>query len=174
MSKTFLLALCALIRFGSLQLAHSGEITPSVELQIRGQQIVLTEQAQKQLREQALQLVETSNFHSDPGDKYHFFTLHDVQSDYRKEVAGKFLLISFPAPMKIQSRGGELMVAEIVVGLNRPDFASSLFTIDETGRIIAHTKYSGERCIEILKVIKQFINFTENEAPHPTPEASPK
>jgi len=150
------LILFALFLNGYLHSARSAEAATTVELQSQGKPIELSESAHKPLHEQALQLVRTSNFHSDPGDEYHIFTRRAVQSDYRKTVAGKFLVITFATPQKITTVGGEITVAEIVVGLNRDDYASSLFTIDESGRVIGHSKYSGERCIEILKTLKHF------------------
>ena len=150
------LILFALFLNGPLHSARSAEAATTVELQSQGKLIELSESAHKPLHEQALQLLRTSNFHSDPGDEHHIFTLRAVQNDYRKTVAGKFLVITFATPQKISTVGGEITVAEIIVGLNRNDYASSLFTVDESGRVIGHAKYSGERCIEILKTVKQF------------------
>ena len=152
------LIIFVLLLNGYLYPARADETAPAVELQSRGKHMALSESALKPLFEQALQLVKTSNFHSDPGDEHHIFTLRGVQSDYRKTVAGKFLVITFTTPQKITTVGGEITVAEIIVGLNRDDCASSLFTIDESGRVIGHAKYSGERCIEILKAIKQLTH----------------
>jgi hypothetical protein len=49
-------------------------------------------------------------------------------------------------------------VAEIVIGLNRNDYASSLFTVDESGAVVGHAKYSGERCVEIMKAVTQYTH----------------
>ena len=154
----FHIVLCALLLNGVLQIAHAEEVPPSVELQARDKQVPLSEAAQQKLRQQALALVETSNFHSGPGDTEHIFSLPDVQREYRKTVAGKFLLISFPNPQKISTTGGEIAVTEIIVGLNRDDYASSLFTIDASGTVVGHAKYDGGRCIELLKTVKQFVH----------------
>ena len=143
---------------GYLQTTRASEALPSVELHLQDKQASLTEPAQQQLHQQALQLLETSNFHSGPGDKYHFFTLLDVESEYRKTVMGKFLVITFPTPQKITTVGGEITVLEIIVGLNGNDYASSLFTIDDSGRVIEHSKYSGTLSIEILKTAKHFVH----------------
>lgn len=144
-----------LLLIGFVPLSQAGEAALA-EVHLPGKATVLPEQARPELCRQACQLVETSNFHSDPGDQYHFFTLPQVQNDYRREVAGKFLLIDFPTPPKIKTIGGEITVSEIIVGLNRDDFASSLFTIDDSGRVVGHSKYAGELCIRLLNAIKQF------------------
>lgn len=151
------LALCLLFS-GCLQTIRAGEALPLVELHFRNKQVVLTEPGQQRASRLAMQLLETSNFHSGPGDKYHMFTLSDTQRKYRQVVAGKFLLVSFPEPRKVTTIGGEIVVSEIVLGLNRDDYAMGLFTIDATGSVVAHSKYSGVHCVEILKTVKQFAN----------------
>lgn len=139
-------------------MSRASEPAPSVELHLHDRQTTLSAAGKQQLAQEALQLVKSSNFHSGPGDKYHFFTLTGVQNDYRREVAGKYLLVSFSTARAIKTTGGDVTVSEVVIGLNRNDYASSLFTIDGTGRVVAHTKYSGERCIEIFKTIKQLTD----------------
>ncbi len=150
------IVICALLLNGALQLSRAEEAPPAVELQARDKQVPLSADAQQKLRQQALMLVQTSNFHSSPDDEHHIFTLPQIQREYRKTVAGKFLLVSFARPQKIRTTGGEITVREIIVGLNRDDYASSLFTIDASGTVVGHAKYDGGSCIEILKTIKQF------------------
>lgn len=154
---------CIALLIGFAAPSWAGEAM-TAELHLPGKPTVLPEPAQRELCRQAIQLVETSNFHSDPGDQYHFFKLPQVQSDYRREVAGKFLLIDFPAPQKIETKGGEITVSEIVVGLNRDDYASNLFTIDDSGRVVGHSKYAGERCIQLLDAVKRIIRNASSEA----------
>lgn len=149
-----ILVFCTSLLVGITTPSHAAEIALA-ELHLAGKPPVLSEKGQQALCQQAIQLVETSNFHSDPGDQFHIFKLPQVQSDYRREVAGKFLLIAFSTPRKIKTIGGEITVSEIVVGLNRDDYASSLFTIDESGRVLGHAKYAGERCIQLLNAVKQ-------------------
>ena len=153
MKLTFVLCVVLLIGFSKPSQAAK---TAAVELHLPGKPSALPEPAQQELYQQAVQLVETSNFHSDPGDQYHLFKLPKVQSDYRQEVAGRFLLIVFPTPQQIKTIGGEITVSEIIVGLNRDDYASGLFTIDDSGRVIGHGKYDGGHCIQMLKAVKQF------------------
>jgi len=147
--------ICVLLASQCPTTSHADEAAPSVELHWRDRQIKLSEAAQQQLCKQAERLVHSSNFHSDPGDTYHLFTISGVQGNYRREVAGRFLLISFPTPKTIRTLSDEITVTEIVVGLNRNDYASNLFTIDDAGRVIGHSKYAGEICIEIFNTVKQ-------------------
>lgn len=121
-----------------------------------GQPIALAPESVQVLYAKAVELLESSNFNSHaPRWEWNISQLHD---DYRQSVAGKYLLISFPASQKIKSVGGELSVREIVIGLNRSDYASSLFTIDDEGRIVGHGKYSGGLCIELLQVVKKIAH----------------
>jgi hypothetical protein len=153
----FRIVVCALLLNGAFQPSRADEAPPSVELQERDKQVTLSVAAQQKLRQQALKLVQTSNFHSSPDDEHHIFTVpHQIQREYRKTVAGRFLLITFPTPQKIRTTGGEITVTEIIVGLNRDDYASGLFTIDASGAIVGHAKYDGGACIEILKTVKEF------------------
>jgi hypothetical protein len=122
-----------------------------------GKETPLTQEAFQTLYSKALELLETSNFNS----------LALVHAEYRQTVAGKYLLVSLKVPQKIKTVGGEVIVREIVIGLNRPDsvaivegvsyadYASSLFTIDDEGRVVVHEKYSGLMCIELMKLVKK-------------------
>ena len=154
MKLTSILCIALLSGFAASSQADEAATT---ELHLSGKSPVLPEPAQRELCQQAIYLVESSNFHSDPGDRYHLFTVPEVQSGYRREVAGKFLLIVFPIPQKIKTIGGEITVSEIIAGLNRNDYASSLYTIDEAGRVVGHSKYAGDRCIQLLNAVRQFI-----------------
>lgn len=131
-----------------------------------GKQTPLTHEAIQTLSSKALELLETSNFNSRTG--YLDVSIAKAQEEYRQTVSGKYLLISLKEPQKIKTIGGEVIVREIVIGLNRPDsiaivggvnyaeYASSLFTIDEEGRVVVHAKYSGPLCIELMKLVKRF------------------
>ena len=122
-----------------------------------GKQTPLTREAVQTLYSKALELLETSNFN---------FRLR-VHEEYRQTVAGKYLLVSLKEPQKIKTVGGEVSVREIVIGLNRSnsiaivegvsyaDYASSLFTIDDEGRVVVHAKFSGQMCIELMKLVKK-------------------
>ncbi len=98
----------------------------------------------------ALRLLQSSNLHSGPDDAQRIFRAAEVQAHYRKEVAGRYLLVSYPTAQSMHTVGGQVRVREIVIGLNRDDYANSLFTIDDTGRIVEHAKFSGVVCTELL------------------------
>ena len=123
-----------------------------------GKERVLSPEAVQTLFSKAAELLASSNFNSRgsrPGPDWDILRLHN---EYRQTVSGKYLLVSFKKPRKTKTIGGEVSVSEIVIGLNRPDYASALFTVDEEGRIIGHAKYSGRLCVEFLKLVRKIAD----------------
>jgi hypothetical protein len=128
-----------------------------VRLFVQDRAIAFPEAAQPRLREQLTSLLKSSNFHSGLGDKYRLFTSSGVHQDYRDAIAtGEYLLMIVSPVQKINTAGGEISVAEIVVGLRSPGAKNSVFTIDESGTIISHAKYSGEMYLELKKTVAYF------------------
>ena len=157
---TFILALLflpALTCFALEEPNRAATSKPDYTVTLRyGKQRALAPEAIQALYSKAIEVLESSNFNSRaPRWQWNISKLHQ---DYRETVAGKYLLISFPAPQKMKTVGGEISVREILIGLNRSDYASSLFTIDDEGRIVGHGKYSGGLCIELLQVVKKIAH----------------
>lgn len=154
LSKIKAAVIWALLFAGIFPLGFAQEDLPTVKLMTQDKQTVLHEDIQSRLRRQLIALLQSSNFHSGPGDKNHIFTSAAVQQDYRNSVAaGQYLLLIFPAAQKIGTVGGEITVTEIVFGLHRPGGRNSLFTIDDSGRVVSHAKYSGALCLEVDKTV---------------------
>ncbi len=63
--------------------------------------------------------------------------------------------MSFLPSQKITTVGGEITAAEVVVGLRGPNGKNTVFTIDESGTIVGHSKYSGEVYLELKKIVAQ-------------------
>ena len=76
-----------------------------------------------------------------------------ILEKYRRSAGGDHLLISFKEPRQIDTVGGKTMVQEILIGLGNHNRAGPLHTVDDEGRVIAHTMYSGELCIEIAELV---------------------
>lgn len=135
---------------------HLEEASPTVQLFAQDRLVAFPESAQARLRHQLTSLLKSSNFHSGGGDKYRLFTPSGVQQDYRDTAAtGEYLLMIFSPAQKISTVGGEITAAEIVVGLRSPGSKNSVFTIDQSGAIISHAKYSGEVYLELKKTVAQ-------------------
>jgi hypothetical protein len=43
------------------------------------------------------------------------------------------------------------------VGLLGPQYASSVHTVDSSGRVVGHAKYSGVGCIQLLELVKSLL-----------------
>ena len=85
-----------------------------------------------------------------------FGRLLDITA-YHKALAGNCVTVTFPLPRLIKTHGNDMVVSRIVVGLNRPDYAEGLFTLDGTGSVAGHGKYSGELCIVLMRTIKNEV-----------------
>src|SRR5438128_2368729 len=101
----------------------------------------------------ALKFVEGSNFNSGGSHPRVFPAREEAarQERYREVVRGNYLVVTLPAVRSVQTVGGPVEVLEIVIGLNRPQYASSLHTITGRGRVIEHGKYPGNVGIELIE-----------------------
>jgi hypothetical protein len=118
----------------------------------------LARATQERIYALSVNFLATSNFNSAAHAKPFQGGIPRVQAKYRKTVSGRYLTITFQQSRKFKTVGGEITALEIVVGLNRVDYADSLFTIDAEGRVVEHAEFSGTKGIELLKAIKQAID----------------
>jgi len=104
----------------------------------------------------ALKFVEGSNFNSGGKHPRVFPAREEAarQERYRQAVRGNHLVVTLPTPRSVQTVGGPVEVLEIVIGLNRPQYASSLHTITSRGRVLEHGKYPGNVGIELIEAVK--------------------
>jgi hypothetical protein len=104
-----------------------------------------------ELRRLAVEFVQSSNFNTATHPRILNLSVAAVQDHYRRAVAGDCLIVTWERPVRFRTVGGDVSLVEIVIGLGRRDYADALFTIDETGRVIEHGKYSGALGIELRK-----------------------
>lgn len=156
---------------GCLSVARGIEPPPLVEGGWHGKPLTLGEAARNDLRSQAVQLVESSNFYTTTDGVFPTYTLPGavfwVQKEYRETVAGSYVVFNFPEPRKIKTLRDEITVTRRVIGLNRDNYASSLFTIDGQGSVVGHGKYRGDYCIEFLRALKKDVQDNADPAPSP-------
>ena len=154
--------------FGDTNQPAASESDYSIKLYY-GKETVLSQPAIQTLYSTAMMLLKTSNFNSsksarDPLPQLHRPMMHwdvsEIEDDYRLEVSGKYLLISFKEPQNIKTVGGEVSVREIVIGLNEHFGRNELFTIDDEGRVISHAKYSGSILVNLLQIVKKIAANT--------------
>jgi hypothetical protein len=149
----------AFLIFAALATATGpGGDAPVLEVRDREGVRVLDAKALADIRTLSLRLLETSNFNSERHRDILKATPQSTHAAYRKTVAGRYLVVSFDTPRRVKTIGGEVDVLEVVIGLNRPDYADSLFTIDSEGRVVAHQKYSGTDGIELLRRVKAALS----------------
>jgi hypothetical protein len=110
------------------------------------------------LKAKALEVLRSSNFNSTAP----LWEWDEAKTNlqYAQAVSGRHMLVTFSSPETIETVGGQVIVKEIVVGLNGPQYADSLHTIDEKGHLVGHGKYSGMFCIELLDMVKALPNKT--------------
>ena len=156
MNLKALLSIVALCITATLSSASSSD--SAVKLHY-GKEIKLTEAATLTLCSNAVRLLETANFNSrQPPDSSLEWSISKTQESYRQTVSGNYLLVSYKEVRRIKTLGGDVAVREIVIGLNRPDLASMLFTIDDEGRIVGYGKYAGPLCSMIMDLVKKIMN----------------
>jgi hypothetical protein len=126
---------------------------PPVSLKLADPQPI-TAPAESIVQAKAIDLLKTSNFNSKdhPGPIFPDGVL-GVQRRYRAAIAGQYLAVAFPEPRQFQLIRGQVKIVEIVVGLNNPQYADSLFTVDPEGRVVEHAKFSGTAATELMELI---------------------
>jgi hypothetical protein len=107
------------------------------------------------LQSSTLRLLESSNFNSERHRDILKATPERVDAAYRKTLSGRYLIVAFDKPQRIDTVGGDIVVLKIVVGLNREDYADALYSIDAQGGVVTHGKYSGGLAIELLKEVRK-------------------
>ena len=123
----------------------------SVSLQYEGASASSPDEYRR-LHELAVEIVESSNFNSlHPLWKW---DLAEILGGYRRAVDGRYLVVTYAEPRMFKTVGGELRVKEILIGLNGSQYASSLHTVDDEGRVVGHAKYSGELCIKMQQLVE--------------------
>jgi len=114
---------------------------PAVSL-FRSGEKELTVEAKTKLATWSVELLKTANFNTANQPKILKQSVSDIQKHYRKTVRGDYLDVAYDHAITIKTSGGNVSVAEIIIGLNRPDDVNSaLFTVDSDGRVVAHEMY---------------------------------
>ncbi len=139
-----ILALFLLVSLPLTRLVQAGEKDPVVQLDVPDAPAIISALQQQQFTRQAIQLVESSVFTP---------ATPEMEGSYRKALDGTSLLVTLPLEQQIQTTRGPVAAKEILLVLNRKEAVTALFTIDASGKVAAHPKYSGRICSEITKGI---------------------
>ena len=63
------------------------------------------------------------------------------------------MVVTFPKSRHFELIRSRVTVIEVIVGLNNAKHADALFTIDPDGRVVEHSKYSGDLATDLVKLI---------------------
>ena len=118
-----------------------------------GNEVVLNQEAAQRLYSKAVELLESSNFNSSA--PLWEWNVSEILEGYRKAVSGKHLLVSFEGPQAITTIGGEVSVRKIVIGLNRPDYGCTLYTVNDRVGIIGYTQHSALLGNELFDLVRK-------------------
>lgn len=146
--------LVALFLAGSSGSIFGEEAPATAELRWLGLSKQLDADDQKELCVQLAGIVESSNMNSTQ-KKFGYLMNADA---YRRMGTGDCLTVSFPTPRVIKTAGGNVMVAKALFWLDGPGGDTCLFTIDETGGVVGHGKYSGVLCEKLKETVKAFLS----------------
>ena len=132
------------------------EATGTVTLRLGGH-VKPVKGAEDTLRKLAVDFVRSSNFNTVAHTRVLNLTVPMIQEHYRRVIAGDYLVVTCDRPVTIRTVGGDVSMVEIVIGLNRPDYADALFTIDSQARVVEHGKYSGGIGIDLRRAVNAAV-----------------
>ena len=147
------LAVAVLVFCGNARAESEDEPSGTVKVQWQGEWLKLDAAEQSELRAQALKIIESSNFNS---TMEKWADMLDLQQ-YQKVMAGNYLTVTLPLPRLIKTYGNEIVVSKMIIGLGNSGSTMGLFTIDGTGNMAGHGKYSGMLCIKLLETVKRQV-----------------
>ncbi len=129
---------------------------PTIQFHIAGKQP--DESTKAAVLQLGLAFLKSSNFNTVNDPQLLGQSVPVIHDHYRSAVTSDYVLIRYDHPITVKTMGGDVTVYDIVIGLARPEYASSLFTVDDQGRVVAHEKYSGGLAIEIKKAVSRNAN----------------
>ena len=124
-----------------------------VELRAPGW-VDLTVTQAEQLREGALQLVESAALNTVDDAAVLRQTSADLRRRFQAAISGPHMVVTLGEPQGIQSLdNGLTQVVQILVGLDRPvRTPGSVFTVDNRGQLCAHESYSERLLAELFEL----------------------
>lgn len=106
----------------------------------------------RRLYEKAMEVLQSSNFNS--ADPKWPWDEAKLNVEYGRAVAGEHVVVTFVATQNVKTLGGYVPVRELIIGLNGPQYATSVHTIDGEGKLVGHAKYLGQLALDIVDLAK--------------------
>src|SRR5664280_1415098 len=162
MRSLSIISLCLLFVGGS---ARGQQAQAQVDLKLTRLQEITSNTAAI-IQAKVVQLLETSNFNSkDHPGPICPDGVRGVERRYRESIGGQYLVVTFAQPRHFDLIRGEVTAIEVVVGLNDPQGADALFTIDPDGRIVEHSMFGGKEAKELVELVKPNAKRGEPDGP---------
>lgn len=128
--------------------------------------IALGEDDARKIFDKSIEIIQSSNFNSS-APKWEWDAAK-INLEYGRAVSGRHVLVSFGKPETIKTIGGDIVVRELVIGLNGSQYASSVHTIDDHGKVVGHAKYLGQLCVDIQELANAIATKSTNKTIGPT------
>jgi len=146
-SILILLSICP-----SLTAVDAAPAAPTVEFHIAGKQP--DDSSKAAFVKWGLEVLKSANFNTVNEPQILRQGVPLIQDHYRAALASDYVLIRYDRPTAIETISGDIKVYDIVIGLARHDqVISSLFTVDDEGRVVSHEKYAGVLSHEVAKAL---------------------
>jgi hypothetical protein len=140
---------------------NSAEVTSSdytVTLHFE-KDILISKMVAQELESDVVEIMKTANYNSrtPPRDRPdNRLSISEVTQGYRKVVAnGKYVLIIWACPQKVQTVGGEVTTCETILALELP--GAWMFNVDDEGRLIHVGKFSGPMSMRLEEFVRKLV-----------------
>ena len=131
--------------------------SPKVVLYFDGE-VELSASERVSLADIAMRLLKSANFDTVNHPDILKQSVSQIQRAYRTVAAKNHLVVSLPEPVTVETVGGTINVQDIVIGLNHPQYANAVFTINSESRVVAHEKYYGGVAIELRQTVHALVS----------------
>jgi hypothetical protein len=128
--------------------------------------VILNHDDARTLFNKSVEILQSSNFNSST-PRWQWDEAK-IGLEHGRSVSGKHVLITFNEPERIETVGGYVSARELVIGLNGAEVASPVHTVDADGKVVGHSKYLGQLCIELMNLVKEIAVNSPNKAMGPT------
>jgi hypothetical protein len=153
-SSSIRIIACSLV-LHLLPAAAQQPTSSQVELRYHGLRKLETEDSRR-LEAKAVEILRSSEFNSSA--PMWAWDESAIEKQYRQALEGDHFIVTYTPELEMSTGGGKVSVKMLVIGLLGTQYASSLHTVDGSGRIVGHAKYSGDLCIQMLNLVKSLPN----------------
>jgi hypothetical protein len=135
-------------------------VTPRYE-----KDVPITQSVAEKLESDIVAIMRTANYNSRaPRPGWSQTDVAELTKGYRKVIeSGKYVIITWAQPQRVQTVGGEVTTYETVLALEMP--GSRMYNVDNEGRLVHIGKFSGAMKIELDEFVRRLVKDAEPSAP---------